>query len=77
MAVSNNDRNKAGKSNDRRNIWLLIITTLLIIGSIIIRTIVTFVYYFGIAAEATMAFKAMIIAVIMEIGARTNIRSII
>ena len=35
MAVSNNDRNKAGKSNDRRNIWLLIITTLLIIGSII------------------------------------------
>ena len=34
-----------------------------IIGSIIIRTIVTFVYYFGISAEATMAFKAMIIAV--------------
>ena len=36
-----------------------------IIGSIIIRTIVTFVYYFGIAAEATMAFKAMIIAVVI------------
>ena len=40
MAVSNNDRNKVGKSNDRRNIWLLIITTLLIIGSIIITLIV-------------------------------------
>ena len=36
-----------------------------IVGSIIIRTIVTFVYYFGIAAEATMAFKAMIIAVVI------------
>ena len=36
-----------------------------LIGSIIIRTIVTFVYYFGIVAEATMAFKAMIIAVVI------------
>ena len=36
-----------------------------IIGSIIIRTIVTFVYYFGISAEATMAFKALIIAVVI------------
>ena len=36
-----------------------------VIGSIIIRTIVTFVYYFGIASEATMAFKAMIIAVVI------------
>ena len=36
-----------------------------IVGSIIIRTIVTFVYYFGIAAEATMAFKALIIAVVI------------
>ena len=36
-----------------------------IIGSLIIRTIVTFVYYFGISAEATMAFKAMIIAVVI------------
>ena len=36
-----------------------------VIGSIIIRTIVTFVYYFGIVAEATMAFKALIIAVII------------
>ena len=36
-----------------------------IIGSIIIRTIVTFVYYFGIVSEATMFFKAVIIAVII------------
>lgn len=36
-----------------------------IIGSIIIRTIVTFVYYFGIVSEATMAFKALIIAVVI------------
>ena len=36
-----------------------------VIGSIIIRTIVTFVYYFGIVSEATMFFKAIIIAVII------------
>lgn len=36
-----------------------------IIGSIIIRTIVTFVYFFGIPADATMAFKALIIAVVI------------
>ena len=36
-----------------------------IVGSLIIRTIVTFVYYFGIVAEATMAFKALIIAVVI------------
>ena len=36
-----------------------------VIGSLIIRTIVTFVYYFGISAESTMAFKALIIAVVI------------
>ena len=36
-----------------------------LIGSIIIRTIVTFVYYFGIVSEATMAFKALIIIVVI------------
>lgn len=36
-----------------------------VLGSIIIRTIVTLVYYFGIASEATMAFKAIIIAVVI------------
>ena len=35
------------------------------VGSLIIRTIVTFVNYFGIVAEATMAFKALIIAVVI------------
>lgn len=36
-----------------------------IVGSLIIRTIITFVYYFGVAAESTMAFKALIIAVVI------------
>ena len=36
-----------------------------IVGSIIIRTIITFVYYFGVSPESTMAFKALIIAVII------------
>ena len=36
-----------------------------VVGSIIIRTIVTSVYYFGIVSEATMAFKALIIIVII------------
>ena len=36
-----------------------------VVGSLIIRTIVTFVYYFGIVSEATMAFKALIIAVVI------------
>jgi simple sugar transport system permease protein len=36
-----------------------------VIGSIIIRTIVTFVYYFGIVSEATMAFKALIIILVI------------
>ena len=31
----------------------------------VISTIVTFVYYFGIVSEATMFFKAVIIAVII------------
>ena len=36
-----------------------------VVGSIIIRTIVTFVYYFGIVSEATMAFKALIIILVI------------
>lgn len=35
-----------------------------VVGSIIIRTITTLVLYFGVVSEATMAFKAMIIAVV-------------
>ena len=38
-----------------------------IIGSLIIRTITTLVYYFGITAEAIMAFKAAIILVVIVI----------
>ena len=35
MAAPNTDRTKAAKGNDRRNVWLLIATTLLVIASII------------------------------------------
>lgn len=38
-----------------------------IIGSIIIRTITTLVYYFGITSESIMAFKAVIILVVIVI----------
>lgn len=36
-----------------------------VVGSIIIRTITTLVFYFGIVSEAIMAFKALIIAVVI------------
>ena len=36
-----------------------------VVGSIIIRTITTLVYYFGVVSEAIMAFKALIIAVVI------------
>lgn len=36
-----------------------------VVGSIIIRTITTFVYYFGIVSESIMAFKALIIIVVI------------
>ncbi len=35
------------------------------IGSLIIQTIVTLVYFFGVVSEAIMAFEAMIIAVVI------------
>lgn len=38
-----------------------------IVGSLIIRTITTLVYYFGIASESIMAFKAAIILVVIII----------
>ena len=38
-----------------------------IIGSLIIRTITTLVYYFGITSESIMAFKAVIILVVIII----------
>lgn len=36
-----------------------------LIGSLIIQTIVTLVYFFGVVSEAIMAFEAMIIAVVI------------
>jgi simple sugar transport system permease protein len=36
-----------------------------VMGSLIIRTITTLVYYFGIVSEAIMAFKALVIAVVI------------
>ena len=38
-----------------------------IVGSLIIRTITTLVYYFGITSESIMAFKAVIILVVIII----------
>lgn len=36
-----------------------------LVGALIIRTIITTVYYFGIAAEATMVFRASIVVVVI------------
>ncbi|NLM86454.1 MAG: ABC transporter permease, partial [Clostridiales bacterium] len=36
-----------------------------VVGSLIIRTITTLVLYFGVVSEAIMAFKALIIAVVI------------
>ena len=47
-----------------------------VMGSIIIRTIITFVYYFGVAAEATMAFRAMIIAIVIVLQSEPVRRSL-
>ena len=74
--IMSNDSNNAGLNYETDAILAVVIggtsmtggkfsMTGTIIGSIIIRTIVTFVYYFGISAEATMAFKALIIAVVI------------
>ncbi|MBQ7785685.1 MAG: ABC transporter permease, partial [Clostridia bacterium] len=38
-----------------------------VVGSLIIRTITTLVYYFGITSESIMAFKAAIILVVIVI----------
>ncbi|MDD2375606.1 MAG: ABC transporter permease, partial [Eubacteriales bacterium] len=36
-----------------------------LVGALIIRTIITTVYYFGVAAEATMVFRAAIVVVVI------------
>ena len=73
--IMSNDSNNAGINYEMDAILAVVIGGTAMTGgkfslvgtliSIIIRTIVTFVYYFGIVAEATMAFKAMIIAVVI------------
>ncbi|MCL2811962.1 MAG: ABC transporter permease, partial [Clostridia bacterium] len=40
-----------------------------VVGSLIIRTITTLVFYFGVVSEAIMAFKALIIAVVIVLQA--------
>ena len=74
--IMSNDSNNAGMNYEMDAILAVVIggTSMsggkfslagTVIGSIIIRTIITFVYYFGIVSEATMAFKALIIAVVI------------
>ncbi len=74
--IMSNDSNNAGLNYEMDAILAVVIggTSMTggkfslagtVLGSIIIRTIVTLVYYFGIASEATMAFKAIIIAVVI------------
>ncbi len=74
--ISSNDSNNAGLNYELDAILAVVIggTSMsggkfnlggTVIGSLIIRTIITFVYYFGIAAEATLAFKALIVAVVI------------
>jgi len=74
--IMSNDSNNAGKDYELDAILSVVIggTSMsggkfnlagTVMGSIIIRTIITFVYYFSIAAEATMAFKALIVAVVI------------
>ena len=74
--IMSNDSNNAGLNYEMDAILAVVIggTSMsggkfslagTIVGSIIIRTIVTFVYYFGIVSEATMFFKAVIIAVLI------------
>ena len=74
--IMSNDSNNAGLNYEMDAILAVVIggTSMsggkfslagTVIGSIIIRTIITFVYYFGIVSEATMVFKALIIAVVI------------
>lgn len=71
--IISNDSNNAGLGYEMDAILAVVLGgtnmtggkfTLLgtVVGSIIIRTITTLVFYFGIVSEAIMAFKALIIA---------------
>ncbi|NLI20947.1 MAG: ABC transporter permease [Clostridiales bacterium] len=74
--IGQNDSNNAGINYELDAILAVVIggtsmsggkfsLTGTVIGSIIIRTIITFVYYFGVAAEATMVFRALIVVVVI------------
>ncbi|NLG57167.1 MAG: ABC transporter permease [Clostridiales bacterium] len=74
--ISSNDSNNAGLGYEMDAILAVVIggTSMTggkfslfgtVIGSLIIRTITTLVLYFGIVSEAIMAFKALIIAVVI------------
>ena len=74
--ISSCDSNNAGVNNEMNAILAVVIggtsmsggkfsMTGTLIGSLIIQTIVTLVYFFGVVSEAIMAFEAMIIAVVI------------
>lgn len=74
--ISSCDSNNAGVNNEMDAILTVVIggtsmsggkfsLTGTIIGALIMRTIITLVYFFGIVSEAILAFEAMIIAVVI------------
>ena len=74
--ISSCDSNNAGLNNEMNAILAVVIggTSMsggkfslagTVIGSLIIQTIVSLVYFFGVVSEAIMAFEAMIIAVVI------------
>ncbi|NLW20697.1 MAG: ABC transporter permease [Clostridiales bacterium] len=74
--ISSNDSNNAGLGYEMDAILAVVIggtsmtggkfsLTGTVVGSLIIRTITTLVLYFGVVSEAIMAFKALIIAVVI------------
>ena len=74
--ISSNDANNAGLYYELDAILAVVIggTSMsggkfslsgTVMGSIIIRTITTIAFYFGVVAEAIMAFKALVVAVVI------------
>jgi simple sugar transport system permease protein len=74
--ISSCDSNNAGVNNEMDAILTVVIggTSMsggkfslsgTIVGALIMRTIITLVYFFGIVSEAILAFEAMIIAVVI------------
>jgi simple sugar transport system permease protein len=74
--ISSCDSNNAGVNNEMDAILTVVIggTSMsggkfslagTVVGALIMRTIITLVYFFGIVSEAILAFEAMIIAVVI------------